>query len=112
MIGTAGPSDTGLYRVEVSGWDQNRAFFVEHSHLEWSETSKVVTLRRDLHNGALLFLRLLQPMSAERSNPVAYEAASLSAMPNGRHKFQLRPISRRANNVGAVSGVRNVSSTK
>jgi hypothetical protein len=27
----------GLYRVEVSGWDTNHAFFVEKSDLQWSE---------------------------------------------------------------------------
>ncbi len=63
MILSANPAVT-VYRVEVSGWDNNKAFFVENSELEWSEESgKQVTLRRTLSDGAVVFLRLLQPMS-------------------------------------------------
>jgi len=85
-----------LYRVEVSGWDNNKAFFVENSELEWSEESgKQVTLKRSLTKGAVVFLRLLQPISADRPNPVPYEAELVSATDRGQQQFRLRPISSR-----------------
>ena len=86
-----------MYRVEVSGWDHDRAFFVENSELEWSEDGKQVTLTRTLNEGAVVFLRLLQPMSADRSNPVAYEAELVSAPTRGQQQFRLRPVSSRPN---------------
>ena len=30
---------SNLYRVEVSGWDENKVFFVENSELDWNEDS-------------------------------------------------------------------------
>ena len=75
MILTAEHPATNLYRVEVSGWDDSKAFFVENSELEWTdESGKQVTLNRGLSDGAVIFLRLLQPISNDRSHPVAYEA--------------------------------------
>ena len=85
------------YRVEVSGWDHDKAFFVENSELEWSEDGKQVTLTRTLNEGAVVFLRLLQPMSADRSNPVAYEAELVSATTRGQRQFRLRRVCSRPN---------------
>src|ERR1700682_217413 len=96
MILTANQGAT-LYRVEVSGWDHDKAFFVENSELEWSEDGKQVTLTRTLNEGAVVFLRLLQPMSADRSNPVPYEAELVSATTRGQRQFRLRPVSSRPN---------------
>ena len=80
------------YRVEVSGWDKHQTFFVEKSELEWNEDSgKQVALRHKVVDGAVVFLRLLQPMSADRSLPVAYEAEFVSVAPNGQHQFRLHP---------------------
>jgi hypothetical protein len=81
---------TNLYRVEVSGWDKNQAFFVEKSELEWNEdSSKQVVLRHMVPDGAVIFLRLLQPISTSRSHPVAYEAEFISMTPDGQHQFRL-----------------------
>ena len=92
ILPSQGPPN--LYRVEVSGWDQNRSFFVENSELEWSENSeKQVILSHGLTNGAVVFLRLLQPISADRGHPVAYEAELLSTTAEGYQQFRLRPIS-------------------
>jgi hypothetical protein len=53
-----------LYRVEVSGWDENQCFFVEKSELEWKEESgKQVALSHAILDGAVIFLRLMQPIS-------------------------------------------------
>jgi hypothetical protein len=54
-----------------------------------------VTLSRTLSDGAVVFLRLLQPMSTDRSHPVAYEAELVSSTERGQQQFRLRPISSR-----------------
>jgi len=82
--------------VEVSGWDDNKAFFVENSDLDWTEESgKQVTLNRDLKQGAVVFVRLLQPISNDRSHPVAYEAELVARTDQGLGQFRLRPVSSR-----------------
>jgi len=91
MILTANQG-ANLYRVEVSGWDHDKAFFVENSDLEWSEDCKRVTLTRTLNTGAVVFLRLLQPISTDRSNPVPYEAELVSSTERGQQQFRLRPV--------------------
>jgi hypothetical protein len=84
---------TNLYRVEVSGWDDNKAFFVENSELEWTDDSgKQVTLNRGLMDGTVVFLRLLQPISNDRSQPVAYQAELVASTDEGRRQFRLRPV--------------------
>jgi hypothetical protein len=90
------PVTTNLYRVEVSGWDDNKAFFVENSDLEWSdESGKQVTLNRGLMDGAVVFLRLLQPIGNDRSHSVAYEAELVASTDEGQRQFRLRPVSTR-----------------
>jgi hypothetical protein len=96
MILTAEHPATNLYRVEVSGWDDNKAFFVENSQLEWADDSgKQVTLNRGLSEGAVIFLRLLQPISKDRSHPVAYEVELVARNSEGQRQFRLRPVSSR-----------------
>jgi hypothetical protein len=96
MILTAEGPVTNLYRVEVSGWDDNKTFFVENSELEWADDSgKQVTLNRGLTDGAVIFLRLLQPISNDRSHPVAYEAELVTSTVEGLRQFRLRPASMR-----------------
>ena len=96
MILTAEHPALSLYRVEVSGWDDNKAFFVENSDLEWTENSgKQVTLNRGLSNGTVIFLRLLQPISSNRSHSVAYEAELVTQTDEGLRQFRLRLVSSR-----------------
>jgi len=88
---------TTRYRVEVSGWDAHKAFFVENSDLDWSgQADKRVTLSRGLPEGAVIFLRLLQPLTSERPHPVPYEAELVAKTEEGLRQFRLRPISSRA----------------
>jgi hypothetical protein len=88
---------TSLYRVEVSGWDKSQTFFVEKSELEWNEESgKYVTLSSAVPDGSVVFLRLIQPLSADRSQPVPYETEFLSVTPDGQNQFRLHPVSPRA----------------
>jgi hypothetical protein len=73
---------TGLYRVQVSGWDKNEAFFVEKSEMEWNEGSgKRVKLSNAVPDGAVIFLRWLQSLSAAPAQPVPYEAEFLAVDP-------------------------------
>jgi hypothetical protein len=84
---------TDSYPVEVSGWDSAQSFFVEKSELEWSgETGKHLTLTRLLSPGSMIFLRLLQPISPERSLPVAYHAQHVRVTPEGLQQFRLSQI--------------------
>ena len=64
--------------VEVSGSDQDETFFVEKSQLECDElTAKFISLRHNVADGSLIFLRLLIPETAMTGIPVAYEAHML-----------------------------------
>ena len=44
-------------------------------------------LNRGLSNGAVIFLRLLQPISNDRSHPVAYEAELITQTEKGLRQF-------------------------
>src|SRR5262249_37532770 len=87
---------TSTYRVEVSGWDKNRSFFVEKSELEWNEDSgKYISLTRAIPDGAVVFLRLIASLSTDRTDPVAYETEFLETTLDGRYEFRLHPVSPR-----------------
>ena len=84
---------TDTYAVEASGWDSAQSFFVEKAELEWNEvTGKHLTLTRSLCPGSMIFLRLLQPMSVDRSLPVAYHAQPTGVTPEGQQQFLLKQI--------------------
>ena len=84
---------TNSYPVEVSGWDNAQSFFVEKSELEWNEeTGKYVALTHSLQPGAMIFLRLLQPASPDRSLPVAYHAQLIGVTGEGLQRFRLKQI--------------------
>jgi len=96
MILTAENPAVNLYRVEVSGWDDDQAFFVENSHLTWGEESgKQMTLNRGIRSGSVVFLRLLQPIGNDRSRPVPYEAEMVARNEEGGWQFRLHPVSSR-----------------
>ena len=95
---------TSLYRVEVSGWDKSQTFFVEKSELEWNEESgKHVTLSSSVPDGSVVFLRLIQPLSADRSQSVPYETEFLSVTPEGHNQFRLHPVSPQTVDRGSVN---------
>ena len=84
---------SSLYRVEVPGWDKSRALFVEKSGLEWKEDSgKQVTLSSAMPDGSVVFLRLIPPLSADRSQSVPYETEFLSVTPDGQNLFRLHSV--------------------
>jgi hypothetical protein len=82
---------SNTYSVEVSGWDDSPSFFVERTELSWKEeTGKFLSLSRLLCPGTMIFVRLLQPIAAERSFPVAYQAEAVATTPEGKHQFRIR----------------------
>jgi hypothetical protein len=87
---------TGLYPVEISGWDSAESFFMEMCELEWTEqTGKQVALKRTLNNNSILLVRLLQTGDSERSQPVAYEAELVGKTKSGLHQFRLSMVAPR-----------------
>jgi hypothetical protein len=81
------------YRVEISGWDMNEAFFVEKCEIAWSEEDgKHVVLDHKLRDGSIVFLRLLASTSIECTYPVAYEAEFVAADLNGHYRFRLSQV--------------------
>jgi len=81
------------YPVEASGWDIAHLFFVEKSELEWKEGSgKYLTLSRSLCPGSMIFLRLVQNTSLDRSIPVAYRAHHVGVTPGGQQQFRLKQV--------------------
>ena len=93
MLQTVHRPTINTYPVEASGWDRDLAFFVEKSELEWNEaTGKHLTLSHSLGVGSMVFLRLLQPNSRDRSLPVAYKVEHAGVTPQGQRQFRLREI--------------------
>lgn len=81
------------YRVEVSGWDEEEIFFVEKSHLAWDEfAGKHVSLRHMLPDGALVFVRVLQPAGLRQTPPMAYKVEFIGCDPDGLHQFRLSSV--------------------
>ena len=72
---------SGNYRIEVSGWGLNDAFFVEKTELRWNEGGeKKLLLRHALPDGALIFVRLITPEPSFGSVPVAYQVECVCPM--------------------------------
>ena len=66
--------------VEVSGWDAQGSFFVEHSTLDCTESGgKVLALRRSVSGRSLLFLRTLYSGSVGKSHHEAYRVESIES---------------------------------
>jgi hypothetical protein len=79
------------YAVEVSGWDLNGAFFVEKTDLKWTAGGiKEISLRQPVREGALIFVRLMQPFSDTDNYPIACQVAKVTeSSPSGRAGIQL-----------------------
>lgn len=66
--------------VEVSGWDAEGTFFIEHSTLDCTESGcKVLALRRTVSDRSPLFLRTLYSGSVCKSTPEAYQVESIES---------------------------------
>ena len=98
MISSPCYTAANTYRVEVSGWDQNQAFFVEKSKLQSREASGTyIELISAIPDGAVVFLRALPSLSVHRSDPVGYRTEFVETTPEGRHQFRLHAVYPRAN---------------
>src|ERR1700730_4160552 len=72
---------SGDYRIEVSGWGLNDAFFVENTELHWTQDGdKKLLLHHAVPEGAVIFMRLLTPESCSSSVPVAYQVEGVKPM--------------------------------
>ena len=69
------------YRMEVSGWGLNDAFFVEKTELQWTEDGdKKLLLRHAVPEGGVIFVRLIAPENSFGSVPVAYRVQIVQPM--------------------------------
>lgn len=82
------------FPVEVSGWDTSENFFVEKTVLKWRDNEKKeVFLRCALHEGSLVFVRLLQSSATGTNVPIAYEASHIGARgADGRRRVDLAQL--------------------
>ncbi len=70
----------GGYRVEVSGWDSEFAFFVERGCIRWdSEGNKYVQISQKLWPGAIVFVRSIRVMNSPASFPATYRVLEVGA---------------------------------
>lgn len=84
---------SGRYQVEISGWDPQGQFFVEHTVLVWDESiGKSISLKTPPKPGAVVFLRLLNPEAARNTTPVAYLAAQVERSERAGYEVTLSPV--------------------
>lgn len=66
--------------VEVSGWDANDAFFVEHSLLDcFAAGQKTLSLRHEVKNHSVIFIRSIYPESLTKSYPEAHHVEMIDS---------------------------------
>jgi hypothetical protein len=82
---TAPNQQAETHSVEISGWDTDENFFVERAYLQnYADGHKHVSIRSRLRIGSLVFLRISDELSPERSVPVAYEVSKMSEPASNR----------------------------
>jgi len=73
--------NSGNYRIEVSGWGLNSAFFVEKTDLVWTAgEEKMLRLHHALPESTVVFVRLISPEASFGSVPVAYQVENVQPM--------------------------------
>jgi hypothetical protein len=89
---------SGNYRIEVSGWGLNDAFFVEKTDLHWTgRGERKLMLHHALLEGAVIFVRLMALETSHASVPVAYQVEGVQPMnSNGLCEMRLRRLHPRA----------------
>jgi len=82
------------YSVEVSGWDEQDDFFVERTVLDLGLCDeKEVSLRYPLREGAVVFVRALQPFEDSDRCPVACRVTHVSDEgTEGKARIQLEQL--------------------
>ena len=107
---------SGSYRVEVSGWGLDNAFFVEKTDLVWYRVGgKKLLLSQVLPPGAIIFVRLSPSGVSSDAVPVAYRVDNVQPMNDaGRYEMslvQLHPRSKESSASEAASEVGDDSNT-
>ncbi|HLW82540.1 MAG TPA: hypothetical protein VKS20_10930 [Candidatus Acidoferrales bacterium] len=89
-------------RVEISGWDTDENFFVERAAIQNAPQGRQrVVLRVQLRVGSLVFLRLSEDFSLDRSVPIAYQVVKLAANTIRRqHEVELIQLHPREKHAG------------
>jgi hypothetical protein len=54
-------------------------------------------------DGSVVFLRLIQPLTTDRSQSVPYETEFVTVTPGGQHQFRLHPVNPRIVDRGSVN---------
>jgi hypothetical protein len=87
-------NECGEYRIEISGWGLDNSFFAERTDLLWTAgDEKQVQLRRELAEGAIVFVRLLSSEPSWNTVPVAYRVWDVLPMDcNGRCEMRLAQL--------------------
>jgi len=90
-------NSSGDYRIEISGWGLDNSFFAERTELLWTAgDEKQVQLRRELAEGAVVFVRLLSSEPSWNTVPVAYRVRDVLPMDcNGRCRMRLAQLTPR-----------------
>jgi hypothetical protein len=71
----------GDFRMEISGWGLDNSFFAERTDLICTaDGEKQVRLRRALHEGPIVFIRLLASGPSAGSVPVAWHIQVVEPM--------------------------------
>jgi len=75
------------YAAEISGWDANGTFFVENASVEQDAGDSVVCLSHRLHEGTLIFARLISSSGLTESFPTLHRAQTVQ--PGGYGRFRV-----------------------
>ena len=103
MLATITETQTA-YAVEVSAWDSNENFFLEKTELQCAEKpAKRIQMTHAVAPGALVFLRLLDPKSADRAHPMPYVAERVAAGDGGQFRVELAPARGRIDRNGTAA---------
>jgi len=99
------------YKVEISGFDASRKFFVERTTLRWSEgETNCLRLRYDVRQGSVVFLRLLQAFGDGMSLPIACRAVNVAPRgADGRVMVRLLRLNPRASAAGPAHATEAVA---
>jgi hypothetical protein len=90
---------TSVSPVEVSGWDEDKLFFVEQSLLASDDRAgNLISLRHHLSSGSIVFLRLLNDVHSYSSLSIPYEAHFLGSDFHGFNQFSLTAANPRYSN--------------
>jgi hypothetical protein len=63
--------------AEISGWDTDENFFVEQAFLHHGHNGNKVGLRARLRVGSLVFVRLFEEESMNRTVPVTFRVSAI-----------------------------------